>query len=423
MSKRLNYLLSKTNIMKLQDNKLMFNNQSAEQLLERYGSPVYIYLEDVFRKSCQDMKNLVSYPHFHISYAVKANNNINLLKIAREEGIAVDAISPGEIVLEQAAGFTPAEIFFVSNNVDISEFKFAMERNIQVSVDSVAQLELFGRHFAGSKVAIRVNPGIGDGHHAKVITAGDKTKFGIHIAELPQVKKMAQQYNLAINGVNMHVGSNFLTIDNFVSAAQVLMGQAEQFLETLEFIDIGGGIGISYKDEQAVDLKLLGATLDKLFFAFAEKHGKMIRFCIEPGRYICAQSGIILTKVQAIKNTPVSTFIGTDTGFNVLMRPMAYDSYHEILNCDNVNGEQTSVNICGNICETGDVLANDRMLTTTAEGDVVAILDAGAYGYSMSSNYNARLRPAEVLLQTNGTSKLIRRQDTFEDLLANQILE
>ena len=420
---KLNHLLSKTQLLKQENNTLVFNNQQAKELLEQYGSPLYIYLEDVFRKCCQDMKNLVTYPHFKVSYAVKANNNINLLKIAREEGLSVDAISPGEIFLEQTAGFDTSEIFFVSNNVDVSEFRFAMERGIQISVDSLSQLDLFGRNFPGSKIAVRINPGIGDGHHAKVITAGDKTKFGIHATELQEIKNIAAKYNLSINGVNMHVGSNFLTIDNFITASKVLLSNAEMFIDTLEFVDIGGGIGISYKDGQEVDLKLLGQTLDELFYAFSKKHNKMVTFCIEPGRYVCAQSAILLATVHSIKTTPFTTFVGTDAGFNVLMRPMTYDSYHEILNCNNVRGEQTPVSICGNICETGDLLAKDRELTATKEGDVLAVLDAGAYGYSMASNYNARLRPAEVLLKNDGRTKLIRRRDTLADILANQIVE
>lgn len=418
---KLKQLLTNTQLVKAENNTILFNGQRAKELVEQYGSPLYIYLEDVFRKSCQDMKHLVSYPEFKVSYAVKANNNISLLKIARAEGLCVDAISPGEIFLEQVAGFDASEIFFVSNNVDVSEFKFAMERGIQISVDSLAQLEMFGQNFPNNKVAVRINPGIGDGHHDKVITAGEKTKFGIHITQVEEIQKLAIKYNLHINGLNMHVGSNFINIDNFIAATEILLDKAKLFA-TLEFIDIGGGIGISYKDDQAVDLVSLGSKLDELFHNFADEYNKMVTFCIEPGRYVCAPSGILLTTVQSIKTNPGRTFVGTDAGFNVLMRPMAYDSYHEIINCDNIHGEKSLVDICGNICETGDLLAQHRNLPVSSEGDVLAVLDAGAYGYAMASNYNARPRPAEVLLTVDGSVKLIRRRDSLADLLANQII-
>lgn len=411
----------KDELIHINNNKLFFNNRSARDLVNEYDSPLYLYSEKILRDTCRSLKKMIMYPDVEINYSVKANTNLQILKLIREEGFHVDAVSPGEIFLEEKAGYLQNEIFFISNNASTEEFKFAVERNIMISVDSLSQLHKFGQLFPGKKIAVRINPGKGAGHHEKVITAGEKSKFGIPTEYIDEIHKIAKTHNLTITGLNMHIGSNYLESSTFLNAVSILLLSAFTF-KNLDFIDIGGGFGIPYRPgEISLDILALGKELDTIFDNWTQKYGKQIRFFLEPGRYVVAQSGILLAQVESIKKNPTRTFIGTDAGFNVLTRPMTYGSYHEIINCNHVKGETNVVDISGNICESGDLFAHNRNITQTKENDVLAILDAGAYGYSMASNYNARLRPAEVLMRQDGTFILIRKRDTLEDLLLNQI--
>jgi len=426
VNKKLAALMSIPNsLLKVQDNKLYLGKLSAEELLDKYGSPLYVYQENVLRDRCRQLVKMVGYPQMIVHYSAKANINVALMKIVREEGLHVDAMSLGEIFLQMAAGFPAEKIFFVCNNVDDEELQYAIERGIKVSVDSLSQLERFGRLNPGGKVAVRINPGIGSGHHEKVVTGGDKSKFGVYYTDVDKIKEIAQKYNLKIMGINMHIGSNFLSPEPYIQAVETLLKIAEQF-EDLELVDAGGGFGISYDGSQPpLDLAVLGARLTEIYKNWTDQYGKKITFAMEPGRYVIAESGILLTRALTLKSNPGNpprTFIGTDAGFNVLARPVMYDSYHEILNASNIESSTTViVDICGNVCESGDLLARERKLNPTKEGDAIAVLDAGAYGFSMASNYNCRLRPAEVLIEEDGQDKLIRAKDTLEDLLRHQI--
>ena len=410
-----------------------FNSNNPETLLAEFGSPLYVYNENIFRNRCREMRHLIKYPNFKVTYSIKANSNLELLRIAHDEGLNADAMSPGEIYVLEKAGFKHEEIFYICNNVSSEEMKFAIDRGIITSVDSLSQLELFGRINRGGKVAVRFNPGVGAGHHEKVVTGGAKTKFGVNIESADEVKRILRLNDLKLAGINQHIGSLFLTPDSYIKAAQELLNLAEKFPE-LEFVDFGGGFGIPYRKqegEERLDLALMGEKLDALLDEWCNKTGKYIRFKIEPGRYIPAESGIILGRVHAVKTNNSTKFVGTDIGFNVLIRPAMYGSHHDIevyrdgIIADSGDGTILStsckekVTIVGNICETGDVLAKDRLLPVIKENDILGIMDAGAYGYSMSSNYNNRLRPAEVLIRTDGSVSLIRRRDTFEDLTRN----
>jgi diaminopimelate decarboxylase len=418
---KIDKLVTQTEQVTIHKNELTFSGKKAEELIEEFGSPLYLYCEDIIRKNCQRLKAAVSYSDFIINYSIKANSNISLLQVIRNEGINAGVISPGEIFTALQAGYPGPDIFFVSNNAAQDEFLFASEHNVRISVDSLSQLELFGKTLPGKKVAVRINPGIGKGHHKKVVTGGDKTKFGVHLSQIQDIKHIAKKYDLQINELNMHIGSNFIDYGSYLEAAGVLLDLAMDF-DGLEYIDIGGGLGISYNDENLeLDIENMGKALSRLFNDFAGKYGKNITFCIEPGRYPVAESGILLTKVCDRKENPDRTFIGTDCGFNILMRPMAYDSYHEIVNCNRVKGQTELVDVCGNICESGDLLAEDRNVTISRVNDILAVLDAGAYGYSMASNYNCRVRPAEILLKRDGEIRLIRRRETLDDLVTNQV--
>ncbi len=402
-----------------------FGNTSPDKLIEEFGSPLYVYNEKILRQRCREMKNLVDYPHFIPNYSIKANSNLQIIKTVREEGLRADAMSAGEIQLLLYAGYKPEELFFVPNNVSEAELRYAVDNGVLVSVDSLSQLELLGKINQGGKAAVRFNPGVGAGHHEKVVTAGKKTKFGVNIDCVPQVKEIAQKYNLRICGINQHIGSLFMDGDSYIEGVKSLLSIAEQF-EDIDFVDMGGGFGIPYKKQegqQSLDLISFKEKLTNVLEQWTEKYGKKILFKSEPGRYIVAESGILLGTVYSIKSNYGSKYVGTDVGFNVIARPVMYDSHHEIevyRNGKPLNNETTEqVTVVGNICESGDIVAKHRNLPVIQEGDIIGVMDAGAYGYAMSSNYNMRLRPAEVMIKENGEVILIRRRDTFEDLIAN----
>lgn len=402
-----------------------YGNYSPEELVAKYGSPLYVYNESILRERCGEMANLVNYPHFRASYSTKANSNLHLLRIIREEGLHGDAMSPGEIHLLMSAGFKPHEIFYISNNVSKEEMQFAIERDITTSIDSLSQLNQFGRLNPGGKVALRFNPGVGAGHHEKVVTGGEKTKFGIDLELIPNVKNILNQYNLKLIGINQHIGSLFMQPEPYIDGVKSILAAAEEFDE-LEFIDMGGGFGIPYykQDQQArLNLNELNEKLSLLLNDWVKKYGRSLLFKAEPGRYVVAECGVLLGTVHSIKQNGSASYVGTDIGFNVLARPMLYNSYHDIevykINASEKSLPKEKVNVVGNICESGDVIASERLLPLIQEGDILGILDAGAYGYSMSSNYNCRLRPAEILIRLDGNASLIRRRETFEDLLSS----
>lgn len=409
------------------------SSKKAHYLVEKYGSPLYVYNEDILRKRCRELNNLLPHKNFRVNYSAKANTNLEILKIVKEEGLDVDAMSPGEIFIEERAGFTPDRIFYISNNVSAEEMKFAIDRGILVSVDSLSQLELYGKINPGAKVAVRFNPGIGVGHHEKVNTGGKKTKFAIQCEFIPQVKDTLKKYNLTLAGINQHMGSLFMNGDKYVEGVRNLFDIAGEF-PGLEFIDLGGGFGIPYKpDEERLDIDELSDRLGKVFNEFMAGYDNQdLILKIEPGRYIVAECGMLLGTTYSVKENYEMKYIGTDLGFNVLMRPMLYDSYHEVKvmkkssnssDIDGVISNETAeenieaVNVVGNICETGDIIAKGRELPIINEGDIIAVMDAGAYGFVMSSNYNCRLRPAEVLIDSDDNDRLIRKRETLEDLV------
>lgn len=411
---------------KVTDAVNFFEGNDAVALAETYGTPLYVYNERIIRERCRDLKNMVTYPNFVVDYSAKANCNLAFLQIVRSEGLEVDAMSPGEIYVERKAGFAPEEIFYIGNNVSAQEMQYAIDAGVRVSVDSLSQLEQFGRLAPGYEVAVRFNPGVGAGHHEKVVTAGKKTKFGIEPKYIPQIKELLKKYDLKLIGINQHIGSLFMNGEAFTKSIGALFEIAKQF-EDLEFIDLGGGFGIPYKKEEGeapLDVRELGAAIDEALYRFAEEYGKQVRFRIEPGRYISAESSVILSKVHSVKYNHDKKIVGCDCGFNVLQRPIMYDSYHgiEVYRGTDVPSEkEETVTIVGNICESGDILAKERTLPELFKDDVLGVLDAGAYGFTMASNYNNRLRPAEVLIRENGKTVLIREREELDDLMRHMI--
>lgn len=404
------------------DSLRFFGNSTPFSLIEQFGSPLYVYNESLLRQRCRDMANLVDGPGFTVCYSTKANGNPHLLRIVREEGLLADAMSPGELAMLHQAGFSKACINVVSNNVSEDELKLAAESASHVSVDSLSQLERFGRVNPGGAVMVRLNPGIGAGHHEKVITAGKNTKFGVSPGEFDRMREILARHKLELVGFNQHVGSLFMEPEAFVAAAAWLLDTARNF-PGISVIDFGGGFGVPYRKydkEPALDIAALKERLGALLTAYRKDTGFDGQFVIEPGRYVMAECSILLGSVHAVKNNGPTRYVGTDIGFTVLARPMIYDSFHdvELYPGQAVPRQEMLQTVVGNICETGDILAKDRMLPEALEGDIIGMLDAGAYGFSMSSNYTQRLRPAEVLIRPDGSVKLIRRRDTVEDLLA-----
>ncbi|HEY8343804.1 MAG TPA: diaminopimelate decarboxylase [Bacillota bacterium] len=405
--------------------ELFWGDLNPEELVDKYGSPLYVYNEQIIRERCRELKSLLPYPWFTVNYSAKANSNLELLRLIKEEGINADAVSSGEIYLLLKAGFEPDQILFVANNISAEEMKFAVDQGVTISLDSLSQLATFGRINPGGRVAVRFNPGVGAGHHEKVTTGGRNTKFGVDAELVTEVKKIAAEYALRIVGVNQHIGSLFLDGEPYLAGVKALLEIATEFPE-LEFIDFGGGFGIPYHwsaGEERLDLPALAAELERILPVWRRNYGREVKMKIEPGRYLVAESGVLLGRVLNVKQNHTKKFIGTDLGFNVLMRPVLYDSYHEITafrqGIPLSGGPQETVTVVGNICESGDILGRNRELPPLKVGDVLAVWDAGAYGYAMASNYNLRLRPAEVLITMDGADKLIRKRDTFEDLLRN----
>ncbi|MCX5779498.1 MAG: diaminopimelate decarboxylase [Firmicutes bacterium] len=400
--------------------KLVFGKANVHTLLKEYGSPLYVYDEEMLRKRCQEMRNLIKYPHFRVNYSAKANTNVELLKIICSEDLDVDGMSPGEMYLEKKAGFTPDRITFIGNNVSQQELQYAVSQGILVSVDSLSQLKLLGAVNRGGSVCLRINPGIGAGHHEKVITGGKKAKFGIAVEDLELAQKTAASYDMTITALNQHIGSLFLEPEAYLAAASFILDLAVQ-LPSVEMVDLGGGFGIPYQHgiESRLDLTALGARLDELVTGWSAAH-RPITIRTEPGRYVVAECGALLGTVTAVKENYNTFFVGTDLGFNTLVRPVMYDSYHELSVVPAQERPYAEydkpVYVVGQICESGDILAHDRILPVCQEGDAMIVHDAGAYGFTMASTYNSRPLPAEVLIQLDGGIRLIRKAQTIEDL-------
>ena len=406
------------------------SDAEAFAVVRDYGSPVYVYSENILRQRCRDLLEAFE-GRIEPSYSIKANSNIALLKIIKEEGLTADAMSAGEIFILEKAGFRSDEILYIGNNVSSDELRYCVDRGILVSVDSLSQLERLGSLNRGGRAAVRFNPGIGAGHCAKVITGGKKTKFGVDPSHCDEVRAILAKYDMKLVGVTQHIGSLFLDPAPYAAAAADLMEIVQDNFPGLEFIDFGGGFGVPYRpEENRLDFKKLTELLFPMMDSFIEGYdNKYIHFKCEPGRYVSAECGLLVGTVHALKENYGEPYIGTDIGFNNLMRPVLYGSHHELRHIKNTEERAVGAaepalccdgaKVVGNICESGDILADETHFTDVREGDLIAVENAGAYGYSMSSNYNCRLRPAEVLKTSGGELKLIRASDTLESLLQN----
>ena len=390
-------------------------------IAEKFGTPVYVYDEAKLLEQIRGLKNSIGswWSSFQILYAMKANSNRHILKIFEEQGLGIDTVSPGEIALALKVGFGRERILFTGSNITDEEMGFARERGVLLNIDSLSGFERFGTKYPKSSVCIRINPNVGAGHHSHCITGGPKSKFGIWYSETEEIKRIAEAHNLEIIGIHQHIGSQILKPQKFLLAMKALLKVAGEF-PCLKFIDFGGGLGVPYRPgEKALDIKALGIAIVRQFDKFCLRiYGRKLELIIEPGRYLVAEAGYLLVRVNTVKRNPDGrVFVGVDSGFNQLIRPAMYGSYHEIENISNPRGRREIVDIVGNLCESGDKFAEQREISRAREGDLLVIKNAGAYGYSMSSHYNLRPRPAEVLIETSGQIKLIRKRETLEDLI------
>jgi diaminopimelate decarboxylase len=407
--------------MEIRNNRLHLGGVPAEELTGRFGSPLYVYEEETLRRRAGELRDSILFPDKKIKYACKANTNIEIIRILREEGMGIDAISPGEVHASLTAGVPPGDILFTSNNATLEEIDYAVEKGALVNVDSLSHLEAFGRRYPGKPICVRINPNVGGGHHNHVITGGPDSKFGISYREVDRILGTAGDHGLAVTGIHQHIGSGILDPSLFVEAMDVLLDVARRFGD-LAFVDFGGGIGVPYREDQRrIDVAVLGRKITEDFEGFCARYGRRLTLVLEPGRYPVAECGYLLATVTAVKEGGAHRFVGVDTGFNHLVRPAMYGSYHRILHAGRVEGPLTPQVVAGNICESGDVFTRDengivdRELPLFREGDTLCICNAGAYGYSMSSNYNSRPRPAEVLVK-DGRARIIRRRERIEDL-------
>jgi len=412
-------------------NEMLIGGISARDLVKEFGSPLYVYNETVIKDSFRMINTSINYEKKRIHYALKANNNLRILQILEKEGAYIDAVSREEIMLSMKANYSAQKILFTGINLGDNDIDFAVQNGVMVNLGSLAALERYGSRYPGTTVSIRVNPDMGAGHHDHVITGGRESKFGIYYShkgqnDLEKAAEIAGLNKLRISGIHMHIGSGILDEKKFISLMQIILDIAARF-KNLEFIDIGGGIGVPYKpEEHDFNFKTFGKRIDEMMRSFTKQYGSSPYLALEPGRFLVAESGTLLCTVMDLKNTPSYTFAGVDSGFNHLPRPMAYGSYHPVINASRIEGLKKEYAVSGYLCESGDVFTRNengikpQQITEIKIGDVLAILNTGAYGYSMASNYNARPRPAEVLV-TGGEARLIRKRETFEDMLRTQV--
>ncbi|SMD42090.1 diaminopimelate decarboxylase [Aquiflexum balticum DSM 16537] len=406
--------------MNFEDQKYRIQGIPLTEIANTFGTPLYVYDGQKILDKVALLKQAFSKVNLKIKYATKALSNINILKLMKKAGTGVDAVSIEEVKLCLHAGFEPHEIMYTPNSVSFAEIQLAVEMGVMINIDNIPMLEHFGTFYGNSvPVCIRLNPHILAGGNAKISVGHIDSKFGISILQLKHVLKVVQAYDLNVIGLHVHTGSDILDATVFLKGAEILFDAAREF-KGLKFLDFGGGFKVAYKPgDVATDILDVGDKVSEAFNKFCKEYGSELEIWFEPGKFLVSEAGLLLVQVNVVKSTPASTFVGVNSGLNHLIRPMMYDAYHDVVNISKVDGPERVYTIVGYICET-DTIAADRKLKEVQEGDILAIKNAGAYGFSMSSNYNSRLRPAEILV-LNGQPHLIREREEFEDVLRHQI--
>ena len=390
------------------------------QLAEQFGSPLYVYDAEKIQSQYNRLTKAFSkVDKLRINYAMKALSNVAILQLLKEMGSGLDTVSIQEVLLGLHAGYDPEKIFYTPNGVSLEEIEEVAAMGVQINIDNLSILEQFGTKYPNVPVCIRINPHVMAGGNANISVGHIDSKFGISVHQLPHLVRIVENTKMNIVGIHMHTGSDILDIEVFLYAAEILFDAARNF-KNLEFLDFGSGFKVPYKkDDIETDIEELGKKLSKRFNAFCTEYGKELTLIFEPGKFLVSEAGFFLAKVNVVKQTTSTVFAGIDSGFNHLIRPMFYGSQHHIENISHPKGKERFYSVVGYICET-DTFANNRKIAEIKEGDILCFRNAGAYCFSMASNYNSRYKPAEVLWM-NGEGHLIRAHETFEDLLKNQI--
>jgi len=399
----------------------VLSHQQLAAIAKEFGTPVYIYHAEKIAEQYTKLVNAFKKTDSKFFYACKALTNINILGYIKSIGANIDCSSVNEVKLALHAGFTPDRILYTSNGIAFNEIEEAKNLGVNINIDSLSNLEKFGEKYGHTyPVGIRLRPNILAGGNLKISTGHDKSKFGIPVEHVEKILSLVQQHDLFIRGLQIHTGSDIEDADVFVKGIEVLFDIIPHFKE-LEFVDLGGGFKVPYKDgDTETDIKLLAQRVSEAFANHPNPGNKHLQVWFEPGKFLVSAAGYFVTQVNVLKETSATTFASVNSGFNHLIRPMFYNSYHRIENMSNENGPEKVYTVVGNICET-DTFAWDRKIHEIKEGDYLVFYNSGAYGFEMSSNFNSRLKPAEVMVK-DGKAILIRKRDSFEDLLKNQII-
>ena len=395
------------------------NNEHLLDLTNKYGSPLYVYDTDIIASQYRRITDAFEkVEQLQLNYAVKALSNINILRFFKNLGAGLDTVSIQEVNLALSVGVDPKKIIYTPNGVSLEEIENVAKKGVQINIDNLSILELFGQKHPEIPVCIRINPHIMAGGNSKISVGHIDSKFGISVHQVPHIKRVVENTGMHVNGIHMHTGSDILDIDTFLRATEILFDVAKKF-KTIDFIDFGSGFKVPYKEgDISTDIEQLGLQLTERFNSFCKDFGKKVTLMFEPGKFLVSKAGNFLAKVNVVKQTTSTVFAGIDSGFNHLIRPMMYDSYHHITNISNPDGRDRYYSVVGYICET-DTFGSNRRISEISESNILCFENAGAYCFSMASNYNSRYRPAEVMLYNN-EEYLIRERETFEDLIKNQ---
>lgn len=396
-------------------------NQDLLKVANEFGNPIYIYDAEKIIFQYQRLQNAFNgIKQLRINYAAKALSNISVLRLFNQLGAGLDTVSIEEVKLGLTAGFDSSQIIYTPNGVSLEEIEEVTKLGAQINIDNLSILEQFGAKHPKIPVCIRINPHIMAGGNSKISVGHLDSKFGISIHQMPHLLRIVENTKMNINGIHMHTGSDILDIEVFLRASEILFDAAKSF-KNLEFLDFGSGFKVPYKEgDIETDIEELGQKLTTRFQEFCKSYGKDLTLVFEPGKFLVSEAGKFLAKVNVIKQTTSTVFAGIDSGFNHLIRPMFYGSDHEIHNISNPHGRERFYSVVGYICET-DTFASNRKIAEIKEGDILSFSNAGAYSFSMASNYNSRLRPPEVLWY-NGEAHLIREREDFEDLMRHQVV-
>ncbi|WP_394341860.1 diaminopimelate decarboxylase [Tenacibaculum jejuense] len=394
-------------------------NNLLLDLAKKHGSPLYVYdTEKITSQYKRITKAFSKVKNVKINYATKALSNINILKVFNKLGSGLDTVSIQEVKLGLLAGFDPKDIIYTPNGVSLKEIEDVAKLGVQINIDNLSILELFGQKHPNIPVCIRINPHVMAGGNSKISVGHIDSKFGISIHQVPHIKRVVENTGMNINGIHMHTGSDILDVDTFLMATEILFNTAKEF-KNIEFIDFGSGFKVPYKEgDIATNIEDLGKHLSKRFNDFCKEYGRDLTLMFEPGKFLVSQAGYFLATVNVIKQTTSTVFAGIDSGLNHLIRPMFYNSYHFIENLSNPKGRERFYSIVGYICET-DTFGTNRRINEIREDDILCFHNAGAYCFSMASNYNSRYRPAEVMVH-EGKDYIIRKRETFDDIMRNQ---